>query len=143
MSQSRLGDLCQACQTLLQAIATDPTLGQPPPAERARHLNTALLRAAIVNAPTVIESLLDAGANPDIPTRDLSKRTATHQACHHGSAALVQIFLDAGADFDRPDANGCTPRDLAQANPQLQGTGVLRTLVPTASPPDPSPSPDL
>ncbi len=31
VSHSRLGDLCQACQTLLQAIATDPTLGQPPP----------------------------------------------------------------------------------------------------------------
>ncbi|MCY4259883.1 MAG: DUF86 domain-containing protein [Rhodobacteraceae bacterium] len=157
VSHSRLADLRDACQTLLQAIARDPTLEQPPPgwppgvppppAQRARHLNTALLRAAIVNAPTVIESLLDAGANPNIPDRTAG-RTATHQACHHGSAALVQRFLDAGADFDRPDADGCTPRDLARDNPQLQGTAVLRALGTPASSdpdpmPDPSPSPDL
>ncbi len=103
------------------------------------------LRAAIVNAPTVIESLLDAGANPNIPGRTAG-RTATHEACRQGSAALVQRLLDAGADFDIPDANGCTPRDLAQANPQLQGTAVLQALGgPAASDPtpDPSPSPDL
>jgi len=60
----------------------------------------------------VIESLLDAGPNPNIPGRTAAC-TATNQACRHGSAAPVQRFLDAGADFDRPDADGRTPRDLA------------------------------
>ncbi len=78
-----------------------------------------------------------------MPTRELPKRTATHQACHHGSAALVQHLPDAGADFDIPDADGRTPRDLARDNPQLQGTVVLRILVPTTSPPAPCPAPDV
>ncbi|MCY4007165.1 MAG: hypothetical protein OXE84_10160 [Rhodobacteraceae bacterium] len=114
-----------------------------PAGERTRHLNTALLRSAIVNAPTVIESLLDAGADPNIPGRT-TDRTATHQARLYGSADLVQLLLDRGGDFDTPDVNGCTPRALARDNPQLQGTAVLRALGPPTDPtPDPNTSPDF
>lgn len=65
-----------------------------------------------------VPGLLDADGKPS-PTTGW---TALHQAASRGNVRMVEALLAAGADPERTDAQGQTPRQIAQAAP-------LKTLL--------------
>lgn len=57
---------------------------------------TPLIQATIVNSPTKVKLLLEAGANANFP--DLTGRTALHWAAENGNLEISKLLLQNGAD---------------------------------------------
>jgi len=72
--------------------------------------------------------LLDHGA--DVNARDRRGFTALHRASGLGHLALVQLLLDRGAT-PNPDAEGHTPRSLAEGRHRKDIVAVLATRIAT------------
>lgn len=89
--------------------------------------------------PWVVKVLLDAGADPNMPTnpsgetgafmRDVRTRgeTALHRAAAFASEETIQLLLDAGAKLDAKDVNGDSP--LSWASWHLRPDSLLRKLL--------------
>lgn len=87
----------------------------------------------------VVKVLLDAGADPNIPTnpsaesgafmRDVRTRgeTPLHRAAAFASEDTIQLLLDAGAKIDAKDSNGDSP--LTWASWHLRPDSMLRKLL--------------
>lgn len=67
--------------------------------------------AAELNNLNLLEEIVQYGGDVTIP-RD-NGTTALHVAVSEDNTALVIFLLDQGADIDKPDGHGWTPRDLA------------------------------
>jgi len=65
-------------------------------------------------------------ARPNLEARDLAGWTALITASYNGQAALVDFLLDAGADIDGVDNDGCSALMSASA---LCSLDTVRTLV--------------
>ena len=61
--------------------------------------STPLMSAVLMRNLTVLEALLDAGANPDESRLDIG-RTVLDQACRAGDEAIVRALLEKGARWD-------------------------------------------
>ncbi|MCX4427602.1 ankyrin repeat domain-containing protein [Streptomyces mirabilis] len=74
---------------------------------------TPLHFAAQAQAPSVVEVLLAAGAAVD--TADRHGNTPLWRAvfCSQGEGATIRLLLEAGADPDRDNGHGMSPRVLA------------------------------
>jgi ankyrin repeat protein len=96
---------------------TDPNEDSPIPRTRARYLEKYEVRKVLVEASTaghlkVVESLLEAGAMPDI-TDARRWRTALYAACRNGHHGVATALLRAGASVNSHDASGRTPLHAA------------------------------
>jgi ankyrin repeat protein len=60
---------------------------------------------------SVVSTLLEAGADPDLQGEDGG--TALHAAAQAGSVVVIRMLADAGATLDVANAVGLTPLDLA------------------------------
>lgn len=67
--------------------------------------------AAELNNLNLLEEIVQYGGDVTIP-RD-NGTTALHVAVSDDNTELVRFLLDQGADIDKPDGHGWTPRDLA------------------------------
>ncbi|XP_072968740.1 potassium channel AKT1-like [Typha angustifolia] len=68
-------------------------------------------RAAEENSTKLLEDVIRYGGDVNLPRKDGS--TALHRAVCEGNIQLVKFLLKQGADIDRPDCHGWTPRSLA------------------------------
>ncbi|XP_072993104.1 potassium channel AKT1-like [Typha latifolia] len=68
-------------------------------------------RAAEENSTKLLEDVISYGGDVNLPRKDGS--TALHRAVCEGNIQLVKFLLEQGADIDRPDCHGWTPRSLA------------------------------
>jgi ankyrin repeat protein len=74
----------------------------------------ALHAAAAVRSIPIVEKLLRAGADPNLPQQQ--GFVALHTAAMHGDAVLAGLLLLFGADRDRRDASGRSAADHARAS---------------------------
>jgi hypothetical protein len=123
------------CQFLLEGGADAdhalPDTGETP-------LHAALCKAVRPAWDHVVRVLLAAGADPNRRTRpgvdtgsfmrDVRTRgeTPLHRAAAFGTAAAIQMLLDAGGDRQAKDCNGDTP--LSWASWHLRPAGILAML---------------
>lgn len=126
----------QLCQFLIESGANpnyaDPASGETP-------LHSALANEDRLKYDLVVELLLRAGADataktlPGAETGSFMRDSRTrgegplHRAAAFGSAATVQMLLDAGASPEQTDAHGETP--LAWASWYRRPVEVLRSLL--------------
>lgn len=101
-------------------------------------LHAALCKADSYTHELVVKVLLAAGANPNVKTnpsvetgcfmRDCRTKAETplHRAAAFGTATMIQLLLDAGADRELTDMNGDTP--LSWASWYLRPDSILRML---------------
>ena len=87
----------------------------------------------------VVKVLLDARADPNLPTKPMAEsgafmrdcrtrqETPLHRAAAFASAETIQLLLDAGARLDTKDANGDSP--LSWASWHLRPDSILRKLL--------------
>ena len=73
------------------------------------------LHYAVCNphAPLLISHLTKAGINLDVQ-RSTDQWTALHLAVMVGNAEVVKLLYQAGADLDKFDIKGMSPKDLAR-----------------------------
>ena len=123
------------CRFLLDRGASanhaDPDTGETP-------LHSALCKAGSLPHTRVVQVLLAAGADPNLPTRNGAEtgafmrdcrtkgETALHRAAAFAGPDVIQMLLDAGARVDARDANGDTP--LSWASWHLRPGAVLQKL---------------
>jgi ankyrin repeat protein len=74
---------------------------------------TPLHFAAQAQAPSVVEVLLVAGAAVDTADRDGNTPLWRAVFCSQGEVATIRLLLEAGADPDRDNGHGMSPRMLA------------------------------
>ena len=67
--------------------------------------------ALVRELPDVIKLMLDSGADPNLPTG--AGHLPLNIAIRSGQIDATQMLLEAGADVDREDSEGNTPRSLA------------------------------
>lgn len=101
-------------------------------------LHAAICKAQSQAHEPVVKVLLAAGANPNAKTnpavetgcfmRDCRTKgeTPLHRAAAFGTATMIQLLLDAGADRELTDMNGDTP--LSWASWYLRPDSILRML---------------
>lgn len=68
-------------------------------------------RAAELNSLDLLENIVRYGGNVTLPRSDGT--TALHHAVSEANLKVAKFLLDQGADMDKPDINGWTPRTLA------------------------------
>ncbi|RRT45671.1 hypothetical protein B296_00054405 [Ensete ventricosum] len=78
--------------------------------------------AAEQNSLELLEDIIRCGGDVTVPKRDGS--TALHVAVCEGNAQVVNFLLEQGADMDKPDCYGCTPRNLADQ----KGHAMIKAL---------------
>ncbi|KAJ8485998.1 hypothetical protein OPV22_018483 [Ensete ventricosum] len=78
--------------------------------------------AAEQNNLELLEDIIRCGGDVTVPKRDGS--TALHVAVCEGNAQVVNFLLEQGADMDKPDCYGCTPRNLADQ----KGHAMIKAL---------------
>jgi ankyrin repeat protein len=74
-----------------------------------------------------IRAMLDAGCDVNAVYTPFNT-TALMMACKDGSAELVELLLDHGADATIVDVAGNTALDSALKNPRLEGSGVVERV---------------
>lgn len=74
-----------------------------------------------------IWAMLDAGCDVNAAYTPFNT-TALMMACKDGSAELVELMLDHGADATIVDVTGKTALDAALKNPRLEGRGVVERV---------------
>lgn len=74
---------------------------------------TPLHFAAQAQAPLVVEALLAAGVTVDAADRHGNTPLWRAVFCSRGEGAVIRLLLEAGADSDRVNAHGASPRTLA------------------------------
>ncbi len=123
------------CQFLLENGA-DANVREADTGETPLH---AALSSHRASQHLVAKVLLDAGADPNLPTnasaesgafmRDCRTRQETplHRAAAFATVETIQLLLDAGAKLDVKDANGDSP--LSWASWHLRPDSILRKLL--------------
>ena len=123
------------CQFLLENGA-DANVREADTGETPLHSALSSHRAA---QHLVVKVLLDAGADPNLPTkasaesgafmRDCRTRQETplHRAAAFATVETIQLLLDAGAKLDVKDTNGDSP--LSWASWHLRPDPILRKLL--------------
>ncbi len=99
------GDIASVRALLLRKVS--PATPQPDG-------STALHWAALKDDVATARLLLAAGAPVDATTR-INAITPLFMAARNGSAAMVEVLLRSGADFNRANDNGTTPLMMAAA----------------------------
>jgi ankyrin repeat protein len=103
------------------------------PAEPRQQVGRALICAATYGHPSVVEFLLDSGA--DIGAQDDAGQTALHQAVHGGHLSTVELLLQRGAPLDVTNVYGGTVLGQAiwsaanLAGPSGTGSGAAHLAV--------------
>ena len=125
----------QLCQFLIENGA-DPNYPLPDTGETALH--AALSRANQLTTEHVVTMLLDAGADPGVPTRsgietgcfmrDVRTRGEypLHRAAAFGSENVIRKLIEAGASPAAVDAHGDSP--LSWASRHLRPAAIIRLL---------------
>lgn len=93
--------------------------------ERAWTLHEAVAQ----NRLSIVQTLLDEGADPDA----LTGQTPLHRAVETGQEEVAALLLDRGATIDAPDAQGRTPLLLAL---HLQQTALAERLLDAGADPN-------
>lgn len=89
--------------------------------------NTPLVIAADTS-PAIVEILLAARANPNVP--NVVGATALHRAAICGQLQTTRMLIRAGATLEATNENGCTSLQLAG---ELGHTGVVKALLETGA----------
>ncbi|XXG55989.1 hypothetical protein AAC387_Pa03g3528 [Persea americana] len=79
-------------------------------------------KAAELNNLELLKDIVRYGGNVTLPRSDGT--TALHHAVSEANLEIVKFLLDQGADIDKPDTHGWTPRTLADQ----QGHDEIKTL---------------
>ncbi|MEM7384413.1 MAG: ankyrin repeat domain-containing protein [Verrucomicrobiota bacterium] len=107
---------------LLLSQGADPDFTYPDTNETMLHF--AALRGMLEGSTECVRLLLNAGADPNVhckagivtPALDFGTKvigeTPLHRAAAFGSEAMIQLFVEAGADVRATDAHGETPLNL-------------------------------
>lgn len=119
-------------------IALGADVNAPLAATGETPLHAALSKSSEKRFDQIVQSLIDAGADPNSKTkngaetegfmRDVRTRgeTPLHRAAAFGSARVIQMLLAAGAQADARDENGDSP--LSWASWHLRPRSILRLL---------------
>ncbi|GAB4816642.1 hypothetical protein N2152v2_003688 [Parachlorella kessleri] len=67
-----------------------------------------------------LASLIDAGADPSVSNEFLSAITPLHTAAHHGRVGAMQVLLEAKANPNAEDDQGCSPLQEVFAHPGMR-----------------------
>ncbi|RWR72382.1 k transporter family protein [Cinnamomum micranthum f. kanehirae] len=100
--------------------------------------------AARKNSLEMLKEIIHCGSKVTLPKRDGT--TALHVAVSEGNVEVVEFLLDHGAEMDKADINGWTPRSLADqlCNQEIkalfQGRNILKN---NGIPRDSEPSPQI
>ncbi len=87
------------------------------------------LRVAVSKGnPEIVSLLLSHGANVKDPNRP-DRRTLLHEVCAQGSAPLIPLLVEFGADPTERDSFAETPLDLALANNNANAVTALLKLA--------------
>ncbi|XP_059196375.1 cyclin-dependent kinase 4 inhibitor C [Centropristis striata] len=99
--------------------------------------NRTALQVVMLGNAAVMEALLSAGADPNLPDPAMSLRlTVTHDAAREGFIDSVRVLMDHGADINLTDAKGNLPLHLAAREGHLD---VIQLLIgSTANPQTPN-----
>ncbi|XP_061594228.1 cyclin-dependent kinase 4 inhibitor C isoform X1 [Cololabis saira] len=93
--------------------------------------NRTALQVVMLGHSRLIQVLLAAGADPDLPDPRLGL-TVTHDAARQGFGESVRVLVSGGADVNLLDWDGNLPLHLAAAGGHLE---ALRALLPRTADP--------
>lgn len=85
---------------------------------------TALHAAVSLGNVAMVETLLDAGANIDMPS-EINGGRAAHLAASNGDSQMLELLAERGADIDAVDSLGQTPLHLAATYGHASSVEVL------------------
>ncbi|KAL1289480.1 hypothetical protein AAHE18_20G062200 [Arachis hypogaea] len=83
--------------------------------------------AAEQNTLNLLKDIVRYGGDVTLPSAT-SGTTALHVAVSEDNVEVVKFLLDRGADIDKPDKNGWTPRDLADQQGHQDITAIFESI---------------
>jgi ankyrin repeat protein len=114
---ARLGDLA----TLARLVESDPTIAQ---------LDSVMLGAVDFGHYTLVEWLLERGANVNARAEAQSRHTALHAAAWNGDLRMVKLLVGAGADCAaRDEQYDATPRGWAETSIEVSNNPDCAQVV--------------
>ena len=75
---------------------------------------TPLVRAVVAGRPDLLEALLEGGADPNVWLTPGLESTVLHVAIQKKQLRCMVLLIRAGAETDRRNGNGVTPRELSR-----------------------------
>ena len=100
--------------------------------EKDEHLAQQLVSACQEGDAVAVHALIRAGANPNVCIEEYDgdgtlMKTGLMIAAEHGDESMVRCLLEAGADWQQVDSQGCTAGEYAMGN--SRDKGVFKVLL--------------
>jgi hypothetical protein len=114
---ARLGDIAM----LARLVESDATIAQ---------LDSVMLAAVDFGHYTLVEWLLERGANVDARSDAGSRHTALHSAAWNGDLKMVKLLVEAGADLTaRDEQYDATPQGWAETSIEMSNNPKCAEVV--------------
>jgi ankyrin repeat protein len=124
LSATQIGSIVGSVDSVKILLDLGADVNLAPAGPRNPDRNSALIVAAARGEPSIVQALLDAGAQVD--SQNNNGDTAILFAAAEGHTSIVQLLLSSGADWTIKNLDGYTPKAAADLNGHTDVSKVLR-----------------